>query len=173
MPLELGLIWLALVVSIVMATLSAVGALPNWPKIYIVTALSNVGVLSLFYMPGLSGYSYYLIGIIKIIPLIMLLVYLAQKDPAPNWTYRALCWVFILQIVTSGWHILAGLDSPYYDQLSLIATVAELIIIFLGGYNVRFTRISPNPRSSRSAAYCSTWARRYNESGERRECPKG
>lgn len=164
MPFELGLIWLALIASIVLAMLSAVGALPNWPKIYIVTALSNVGVLSLFYMPGLSGYSYYLIGIIKIIPLIMLLVYLAQKDPAPNWTYRAMCWVFILQIVTSGWHVLSGLHSPYYDQLSLIATVAELTIITLGGFNVRLTRISDRACSPRGIAHCSTWARRHHKS---------
>lgn len=164
MPFELGLIWLALTASIVLATLSAVGALPNWPKIFIVTALSNVGVLSLYYTPGLSGYSYYLIGIIKIIPLIMLLVYLAQRDPAPNWTYRAMCWVFILQIVTTGWHILTGLNAPYYDQLSLIATVAELTIITLGGFNVRLTRISDCAHSPRSIAHCSTWARRHHKS---------
>lgn len=157
---ELGLIWLALAASTVLAVLSARGALPNWPKTYIVIALSNAGVLAFYYMPHLYGYLYYLAGMAKIVPLILLLVYFAQKDPAPNWTYRAMCWVFILQIVTIGWHILTGLNSPFYDQLSIIATVAELAVITLGGFNVRFTLISDRAVSSRGAAYCSTWAKR-------------
>jgi len=163
MVYELSLIWLALIASSVLAVLSAIGTLAHWPKTYIVIALSNIGVLSLYYMPGLYGYLYYLASIVKIVPLILLLVYLAQKDPAPNWTYRAMCWVFILQIITIGWHILTGLNSPYYDQLSLTATVLELAVIILGGFNVRLTPISDRACSPRGIAYSSNWARRHNE----------
>jgi hypothetical protein len=144
--------------------MSHTGVISKWPKIFIVSALSNAGILALYYSPSLSGLPYYLIGTLKTVPLIMLLVYLAQKDPSPNWTYRAMCWVFILQILTSGWHILAGLSSPYYDQLSLFATVAELLIITLGGLDVRFSYTRGRADLSRRAMDCSTWARRHHKS---------
>ena len=163
MSFDLGLIWLALTASVLLAVMSHIGVLNRWPKIFIVSALSNASILALYYAPGLSGLSYYLIGILKIIPLIMLLVYLAQKDPAPNWTYRAMCWVFILQIITSGWHILSGLMSPYYDQLSLLATVAELLIITLGGLNVRLSYSLGHTDLCRRTNDCSTWARQHHK----------
>ncbi len=165
MSFEIGLIYLALAASVLFAVLSATGVLSRWPKIFYVTALSNASVLVLYYLPGLSGHPYYLLGMLKIIPLILLLVYLAQRDPSPNWTYRAICCVLIMQIITSGWHVYANLESPYYDQLSLAATVIELIIIMLGGFNVRISYTLGHTDLCRRSADCSAWVRRDQKGG--------
>lgn len=161
--MSIFLIWLTLSVSILFIAAAKLNIIPNWPKVFIVSALSNAMMLCLYYSP-VYGYTYYLFNIMRIIPLVLLLVYLAQKDPAPNWTYRAMCLLLIFEIITYGWHILSSLQSPYYDQLSLSATVIELIIITLGGFNVDISIGFNNTDNRRRSSDCSNWAYRDQKS---------
>ena len=115
MSLSILLIWLLIIASIAMLLLSKYKVLKQWPKVPIVTLVSNLSILFLFYSP-LYGEVYYLANIVKIIPLIMLLVYFASKDPAPSWAYRAMCWLFIGQIAIYGIHIMTNLGFIYYFQ---------------------------------------------------------
>lgn len=156
--MSIFLIWLTLGLSISFIVAAKFKFIPSWPKVFIVSAVSNAMMLYLYYMPDLYGYTYYLFNIIRIVPLVLLLVYLAQKDPAPNWTYRAMCLLLIFETITYGWHILAALNSPYYDELSLTATVIELLIITLGGFNVRYSLTTHSFYRCSSPANCSTWA---------------
>lgn len=144
--------------------MSACSPRPRWPKVFSVSVLSNAAILALFYSPHIYEYGYYLLDLVKVVPLVLLLVYVARKDPAPNWTYRAMCWVFILQIATGGWHILAGLNSPYYDQLSMSTTAIELMIIVIGGFNVRLSIVGKRAGSNCSSPSCSLWVKRNSAS---------
>lgn len=164
MDLSLGLIWLTLALSSGLALSSYLGLTAKWPKFFYVSALSNLSVLALYYTPGMYGYHYYFANILRVLPLIMWLVHLARTDPSPNWTYRALCLILIFQIITGGWHVLASLHSPYYDQLSLAATIMELMVIIIGGFNVRFSAMVRRSNHRHRAAPCSTWARRPHKS---------
>ena len=111
------------------------------------------------------GYHYYFADLVRTVPLILWLVYLCKEDPSPDWTYRGLCLVFILQIITGGWHILAGLQSPYYDGLALGVTLTELTILLIGGFNARLPTVGKRTDSACSTAVCSLWAKRDNEVG--------
>ena len=156
---------------------SRLGMTDRWPKVFYVSCVSNASTLVLFYVPSMYGYHYYFINLLKMVPLILWLVYLARLDPSPNRAYRALCLVFILQIITGGWHIMSSLQSPYYDLLALTATVLELLVVATGGLNVGLSvvdRRKPNsvglPAVDRRRAShvnhtrCSLWAKRNNQS---------
>lgn len=158
--MSIFLIWLTLVISILFMGATKVEIIPAWPKVFIVAAISNAMMLVFYYHPNLYGYNYYLCNILRIVPLILILVYLAQKDPSPNWTYRAMCLLLIFETITYGWHILSELNSPYYDQLSLSATIIELLIIIMGGFNVRFSIFNSITGNGRSHTHCSTWVSR-------------
>lgn len=159
---SLLLIWIALTLSGIGSLLNYLNLIPKWPNIYIVSFLSNILILGFYYTPSLFGVEYYFLNIVKTAPLIMLLVWLARKDPSPNWSYRALCLVLIMQVMSGGCHILLDLNFFYYDQLSLLATILELIIIVGGGVNVRFSRTPHGTRDSSSTESCSLWAKRHH-----------
>lgn len=158
--MSIFLIWLTFGLSMLFIGAAKLKIIPSWPKVFIVSAISNAMMLYFYYMPELYGYNYYLLNTLRIVPLVLILVYLAQRDPAPNWTYRAVCLLLIFETITYGWHILAALNSPYYDQLSLTATVIELLIITLGGFNVRFSFIGDSYRRISGSSDCSTWVHR-------------
>ncbi len=160
------LIWIVLAIALCLWILSTARITSKWPKVFIVSALSNICILGLYYTPGLYGITYYFINIVKVIPLILLLIWIARADPDQNWSYRAMCLILILQIVTSGWHILTNLSFKFYDELSLFATLLEMLILIIGGLNVNFRWLVGDSRDSDSASRSSTWAR---SSIERRE----
>lgn len=154
------LIWLTLGISVGLILLSKFKFIPNWPKVFIVSALSNASMLTFYYLPDLYGYTYYFCNVLRIVPLILILVYLARKDPTPNWTYRAMCLLLIGETVMYGWHILTALNSPFYDGLSLTTSIIELLIITFGGFNVRYSFINHSFYTCDSSKSCSTWVHR-------------
>lgn len=157
------LIWITLFLAIFFIATSKLKMTPSWPKVFIVSTASNAMVLLFYYTPDLYGYSYYLLNIVRIAPLVLLLVYLARRDPAPNWTYRAMCLLLIFETVTYGWHVLSELNSPYYDELSMGATVIELLIIILGGFNVDISVTFNNSNNRRRSSDFSNWVYRDQE----------
>lgn len=132
----------------------------KWSRVFYVIALSNAGIIALYYAPDVFGYQYYFANILKVVPLIMLLVHFARSDYSPNWSYRAMCWVFILEIITGGWHILSNMQSPFYDELMVTASLMELTIITIGGLNVRLSALVGRAADPVSPPRCSLWARR-------------
>jgi len=164
------LVWFLLLISIVLLITTLSGALIHKPKVYVVSLFSNASILILYYIPSLYGVDYYFINTIKIIPLMLLLIYLACNDRAYNWSYRAMCTIFGMQIFNSAWHILAGLNSPYYDQISFLTSLMELLII-TGGCNVKFTRMVDRFGYGRDNFNFGSWAKlHYKEA--RNLCPK-
>lgn len=171
MIIGVGLIWFLTVLSAILLLAMVSGVLTNKPKVYVVSLFSNALILTLYYHPNLYGVEYYFYNTLKIIPLMILLIYLACNDRAYNWSYRAMCLIFGLQIFTSAWHILSGLDSPYYDQLSLFATAMELLVI-TGGCNGKCIRLVNWIRNYINVGSGNTWAKlHYKEEGTR-QCPK-
>lgn len=165
--LTLSLVWLTLVLSLVITLV-----LPKrWPKISVVCLLSNSLILAMYYTPYLYGSQYYFLNMIKIVPLIMILVVLAQTDPAPNWSYRAMCYVFIAETLTLGWHIISGLTSPFYDQLSLATTIAELLILITGSLNVRYSNLHGLTFVICDYSRSDNWSAR-NKKSRGSSCPK-
>lgn len=158
--MSIFLIWLTLGLSISFIAANKLNLIPDWPKVFIVSALSNASMLVLYYLPDIYGYTYYFCNVLRIVPLILILVYLARKDSVPNWTYRAMCLLLIGETVMYGWHILAGLNSPFYDEISLTTSIIELLIITLGGSNVRYSFINHNFYTCDSSKNCSTWVHR-------------
>ena len=170
MNIGVGLIWFLLLVSSILLVATSSGALTHKPKVYIVSLFSNALILILYHLPNLYGVEYYFFNTLKIIPLMVLLVYLACNDRAYNWSYRAMCLIFGLQILTSAWHILSGLNSPYYGQLSLFATLMELFVI-TGGCNGKCIRLVDWFRNRISTGSSNTWAKLHYKEG-RRQCQK-
>lgn len=158
------LIWITLFISLGFTAFSKMKVIPEWPKVFIVSVINNILLLAFYYHPDLYGYTYYLCNVIRVIPLILILVYLAQQDPKPNWTYRAMCLLLIGEIIVYGWHILSGLNSPYYDGLSMATTVIELCIVVFGGFNVERFNVFNNPDHCDSTSRCSNWVYRDKES---------
>jgi len=153
------LLWFTTILSGTVSLLRWKGILKSWPKVCIVSFVSCVSMLSLYYSP-LSGMNYYLVSIIKIEPLILLLVVLASMDESPNWSYRAMCWILILQIVTDGLHILTNLNFVYFDQFSLTTSILEILVLLFGGLNVRFTLMGKLINRTGCANTSRTWAKR-------------
>lgn len=153
-------VWVTLVLSSGLALASYLGLLLKWPKVSYVSAVSNAMVLALFYLPSMVGFHYYIVNMFKMVPLILWLVILCRDDPSPDSTYQGLCLVFILQILTGGWHVLSGLASPYYDQLAFLSTILELAVISYGGYNARNRTNNSNNTCAGGPAVCSLWAKR-------------
>ena len=170
MGIDIGLIWLLLVVSILLLITTLSGALTHKPKVYVVSLFNSASILVLYYHPNLYGVEYYFYNTLKIIPLMVLLIYLACNDRAYNWSYRAMCVLFGLQILTYAWHILAGLNSPYYDQLSLFTSAMELFVI-TGGCNGKCIRLVDWIRNRSNIGRGSTWAKLHYKEG-RKQCPK-
>ena len=166
MDIGIILIWLSLVVAIVLLILTSSGVLTHKPKVYIVSLFSNASILVLYYHPNLYGVEYYFINTLKIIPLMILLIYLACNDRAYNWSYRAMCVLFGLQILTYAWHILAGLDSPYYDQLSLFTSAMELFVI-TGGCNGKCIRLVNWLRDSIGPSGGNSWVKLHYKEGRK------
>jgi hypothetical protein len=151
-------VWLLAILSTAMIVLSKAGKLKQWPKVPLVALLSNISVI-IIYNSFSYGQVYYLINIIKIAPLILLLCHFAGKDPAPNWSYRAMCLVFILQIAIHGIHVLTDLNFTYYGQAYFIASAFEFAVILLGGFNVRLSFVDKNNNNTGGAKDRSIWAR--------------
>ena len=170
MNIGVGLIWLLVVVSTVLLIATSSGLLTHKPKVYVVSLFSNASMLALYYHPGMYGVEYYFLNTLRIIPLMILLVYLACNDRAYNWSYRAMCLIFGLQILTSAWHIWSGLNSPYYGQLSLFATLMELFVI-TGGCNGKCIRLVDWVRNNIGTGGGNTWAKLHYKEG-RRQCQK-
>ncbi len=163
MSLGIILIWLLVFLSGTMLILSRRGILKEWPKVPTVTLISNISILLLFYSP-LYGHIYYLINIIKIAPLIMILVYLASKDPSPVWSYRAMCWIFISQLTIHSVHIMLDLKFQYYDVAALITTALEFAVIICGGLNVRLSFMDKSNYNRSGTKNSNTWARSHIKS---------
>ncbi len=153
------LLWFTTLLSGVVTLLAWKGILKNWPKISIVSFTSNVSMMLLYYSP-LSGMNYYLANVIKIELLIMMLVVLAGSDKSFNWSYRAMCWILILQIFTNGLHMWNNLDFVYFDQFILTTTILEILLLLLGGLNVRFTRMGKLINRVCGTVFSSPWAKR-------------
>ena len=160
MSFSIILIFILALLSGIMVLLSNVKFLKEWPKVPSVALISNISILVLYYSP-LHGHLYYLINIIKIIPFILLLVYFASKDPAPSWSYRAMCWVFIGQIGIYGIHIMTDLNFVYYDQSNLAVTLLEFFVVMCGGFNVRTSFMGENFNNNNSSTNSNTWARSH------------
>lgn len=171
MQIGVMLICLVMIISIILLVLNTAGAVTNKPKVFIVSLFSNASILALFYHPGLYGVEYYFLNTLKIIPLMLLLIYLASHDRSYNWSYRAMCWIFALQIFTSSWHILSGLTSPYYDQLSIGSTLLELLIL-TGGCNGRIVRLVDRFWGNNGSHGCMAWVKFYYKEGRESSCPK-
>lgn len=168
MTLTLILIWITLFVALGTGILVRLKVIRYWPKIYIVSFLSNMSILGLYYcLPNLVGLDYYFVNVLKTAPLVILLVYFAQHDPKQNWSYRAMCWVLITQIITSCIHMWSELTFIYYDELSFTSTVAELIILLVGGHNARITNMDGDLRSPLNTTFGGSWAKRHIEHRER------
>jgi len=159
---DLLLLWFTTLLSGGITLLRWKGILKAWPSVCIVSFLSSISMLVLYYSP-LYGMNYYMANVIKIEPLIVLLVILARIDPSPNWSYRAMCWILILHIVTDGMHILTNLNFVYFDQFSLTTSILEILVLISGGLNVRFTpvgKLISRTQSIDNINTCSTWAKR-------------
>lgn len=164
---DILLLWFTTFLSGGMVLLRWKGILKAWPSVCIVSFVSSISMLALFYSP-LYGMNYYMINVIKIEPLIVLLVILARIDPSPNWSYRAMCWILILHIITDGMHVLTNLDFIYFDQFSLTTSILEILVLLFGGLNVRFTlmgKLISRTHSVSDIGTCSTWAKRDNQRG--------
>lgn len=159
------LIWLTLALSSGLALASYLGHIKKWTKVFYVSALSNAMVLALFYTPSMYGTHYYFANIVKMIPLIMWLVYLCQRDPSPDWTYRGLQLVFILQILIGGAHVFADNNLPFYSEFTNLSTLLELTIIIMGGINARHRTANKNTNCTGGPKVCSLWAKRNTQGG--------
>ncbi len=163
MSLGILLIWLLVLLSGTMIWLSRCGILKQWPKVPAVALISNLSILLIYYSP-LSGHIYYLINIVKIAPLIILLVYLASKDPSPAWSYRAMCWIFISQLTIHSLHIILDLKFQYYDISALITTAIEFVVLICGGINVRLSFMGKSNYNRNGTKSSHTWARSHIKS---------
>lgn len=165
MGTDLFLIWLLVFLSAAISLLSSFNAIKQWPKISLVILFSNIFILSTYYS-DLYGVYYYLANILKTIPAILLLVYLARKDPRPNWSYRATCLILVLQTIIYGIHILSDLSFAGYGICAEAVTYLELVVLLFGGLNVSFTDSHKIICSIHSVPNCSTWVKRNIEIGK-------
>ncbi len=157
------LIWFLVIVSLVMIRLMKKGILKKWPKIPVVSLFSNLSIIFIYYSP-LYGDLYYLANLVKIIPLIMLLVYFSSIDPEPSWGYRAMCWVFIMQIAIYAIHIMTGLNFLYYSQSFLASVLLEFVVIISGGLNVRPYFVNKNNNDNSGFKICHSWTKQNQKS---------
>lgn len=152
------IICLTLLISASLLFLEFAGVVRQWPKISIVSFIQSGTVLLLYYSP-LFGLHYYMANMFVAAFLIILLVHIASVDPSPNWSYRAMCWTIILQIMVYGAHILTDFSFVYYDSLSLLTSLMEIAVLLSGGFNVKrivYTKVFGNCDSIDN---CSNWVR--------------
>jgi len=150
--------WFIVALSGTIIFLKWKGILKKGCHVCIVSFIYTACVLGLYYSP-LSGINYYLANLLLIEPLIILLVFLASRDPNPNWSYRGMCLIFIFIIVTLGLHILTDKNFAYYDDFSLTASILEILVLLTGGLNVRLTIFDNLFSDHRRAVFSNTWVR--------------